>query len=633
MGIADTFAIIENVAELLRLGDAYQPPRGMTQRQTQEVRQLLEGAADKVDGVGPLFDRHLLFRLSKILPGGRYPTPRHIVSMIFRIAEVEPSHRLCDLACGSGGFLVCRGITDGNVERTVGVEISPEWVRIARTNAYLHDVQARVEAGNALYVCGPKGELDGETFDRILLNPPFGEKLDAGLAKEVVGWNVGSRSETVFAALALSRLADGGRAAVLVPSGVLSGTGAGERELRRRLVEEHDVEAVVSLPKDAFQPFSSLQTHLLLVRKRTQSQDARTWFLQVESDGYPSGRGRDLTIDPPSFGDLPLIERVLTVRDEEVEESLPEDSPRLGIRWMSLGDGNVRGAVVQAVGANVISSAERFPAVGDEAAFVLLTVESMFGQGGDLFYVKVSLDGGTAEPLEEDPQQLIQRLYKPKSTDPNPGTSLFFKRADPVRAVAFTTGGRALGVAIPSSSTGPPQHELRPSRFVGGEEETHHAGSPTQLLSDIYKNQRLLVRHVDNLLGRLELRPIAGQEGPAPLLGDAVPFGRLSPGQEAVWRRVRDRFENLGDEGQEKAALFTLEEVDGVEPATVASDITRLTVGLLERMGIVMPVTVTDPSTGNSAAFYRLVTEKDLWLLPPKEDPLGEEGVSEQGNT
>ena len=142
--IADDFAIISSIAAILLEKSGLEAPNIRAQAVLSEwaeagqVLSLLEEAANKAGGVATLLDRHVFFRLPTMLPGGRYPTPRHIVQSMLRLVEVKPHHHLGDFACGSGGFLAYRPKNAGTTAQTVGIEISPEWARLALTNVRLH---------------------------------------------------------------------------------------------------------------------------------------------------------------------------------------------------------------------------------------------------------------------------------------------------------------------------------------------------------------------------------------------------------------------------------------------------------------------------------------------------------------
>jgi hypothetical protein len=625
-GIADDLTIIEHIAAILL-------PKNLARSQSNELwlrvpperpgldskalQQLLTEAANRAGSVATLFDRHVLFRLPTMLPGGRYPTPRHIVTSMLRLADVEPTHRLCDFACGSGGFLVHRAAdNDGKTSQTTGVEISPEWARLAWANAVLHRLASpHIAIGNVLQMCGAEGALASETFDRIVMNPSFGEKIDPKLAEKALGLKIGSRSETALTALALHKLASDGRAAVLVPSGLLFSNSTGERELRRRLVDKLDLEAVLSFPREVFQPYSTLQTHLILVRNRVPEAHSWTWFFQVEHDGYPAGRGRDLTMPPTGPSDLPFVEGVCTAQHMAFNATFgASEKPLIGIKKIVAKNGTWLGVVLEAVASTTLTVVERFPATDKTAAFLL--AEGHNTTEAQPVCVRISLDSGEVRAIQ-DRDGLIKQLYKPRRQDPSPGT-VVFRGDSPGQAVAISTAGRLLGVTVAHAVLGTQSYDLRPEHYVRAPEEAVPSETPALLLAALRRNQREFLQHIDGLLGRLELAPITGQALPSPLLtkdGKAIePFGLLSEKQKAVWDHVRKKVQKIRDAKTpyDTAALFTSEEVN-IGSETEVSEVTRSTLELLERMGVIVPVTIADPHTGESTAFYRRVTERDLW--------------------
>jgi type I restriction enzyme M protein len=636
-GIADDVTIIEHIAALLLPDNTLPPPHDnlrprMPQhsgRNLNELRRILIEAANDAGGVGMLFDLHVLFRLPRMLAGGRYPTPRHIVDSMLQLIEVAPTHRLADFACGSGGFLVHQTASDDTQpNESVGVEISPEWARLAWANTILHRMtNARIELGNALQICGPGGALAEAAFDRILMNPPFGEKVDPELAVRALGQRTSSRSEAALTSLALNKLAADGRAAILVPSGLLFSNNAGERELRGRLLDEYTLEAVVSFPKDAFQPFSALHTHLLIVRRRTPVAQDQAWFIQLEYDGYPTGRGRDLTEPPSEDNDLPFVEGIFAKREANFDAVMSgEEGALLGVKKITSKKGQFLGMVIEAIAAATLASIERFPSVAEPSKTPMFVLVGITDVQGRRRYIQVLLDSGEAREID-DRTALLRQLYKWRESAPSPGTILFQGSA-PAQAVATTADGRLLGVTMPSERLRQRSYDLRPDQYVKRPETAQQLESPAILLRNIWQNQRQLSQHIDGLLGRLELPPIANAKLPSPLLTEQdkaiEPFGMLSDAQRDVRKRVLKQVERVknGKTSYVTATLFT---PANVEPsgASEASEDTRATLDLLERMGVIIPVTVADPNTGEPMAFYRRVTERDRWL---PDSPSSESG-------
>ena len=622
-GVADNLSIVEYIASLLvqdnsqsAISDNMQS-RILSLPNIEGIRRKIQEAVEKAGGAATLFDQYLLFHLPSMLPGGRYPTPRHLVESILRLAQVEPTHRLADFACGSGGFLARREKNeDTETALTTGIEISPEWARLAWTNMSLHKLTSpRIEVGNALQVCAPYEALANETFDRIVMNPPFGEKVDMMLAEQALGQKVGSRSETALTALALSKLTPGGRAAILVPSGLLFANSVGERKLRQWLVDAYCLEAVISLPKDAFQPFSSLQTHLFLLDKIPPTEQYQTWLIQTEYDGYPSGRSRDLTLPPTGPSDLPFVEGIVAVRSEDFDITVPQTKgPLVGIKKIVSQDKTFLGVVIESIGSSSLSDASLSPAIDGASSFILL--DSISSDGERHVCVQIPLDTGKAKVIQ-DREAFLRDLYKLRKNDPIPETSLSRGEAAS-QAIAISVDGRLLGVTVSSEELCQHAYDLRPDQYVQTREESRTVESPALLLGAIRHNQSQLLQRIDSLLGRLELTSIAGQQLPSARLQEdgkrVEPFGVLSQEQRAVWKQVRKKIKKLQHDGgsREIATLFTPADVEA-DGALEVSEGTRSTLDLLERMGLIVPVTVADPSSRESVAFYRLVTERDVW--------------------
>ena len=259
--MADDLAIIEHVAAVLlrirelvpsdRHGPPAQPLNGpapqeyesseLGQSARSQINRLIrEAAGNSPQEAAEVLDPGALFRLPRLASGGQYPTPRHVVQLMHRLCKVDRGHALLDLACGSGGFLAYRAGGPGPVGPTVGVEIAQRWARIAYANALLRIGPAGVTVlnKNAVSAFGPA--VQPGTFDRVLMNPPFGETVDADVLGAAAVPDVAGTSEVVLATLALEALAQNGRAGVLFPAGPLFGSGTAETALRRRLLTSTD---------------------------------------------------------------------------------------------------------------------------------------------------------------------------------------------------------------------------------------------------------------------------------------------------------------------------------------------------------------------------------------------------------
>lgn len=275
-----------------------------------------------------LFNYCVIERLESMLAGGRYPTARHLAASMARMVGLKVNETLGDLACGSGGLLVAGADQKPHV---TGVEVSPNWARLAWTNVTLHDLpEPKIFVGNAFnQFSEPKRE---PKFDVILMNPPFGETVDRALINRaggiVPGDTMSSRSETLLTGYALKLLKRGGRMGVLLPSGTLFSTGTAEQGLRESLLQDYGLSSVISLPKDILQPYSSLQTHLVIGRKPQEQEKSSgaVWFYRIQYDGFTSGRNRQ---PDPEHNELPLLELSVLAQSPKPGVNVQQERARI----------------------------------------------------------------------------------------------------------------------------------------------------------------------------------------------------------------------------------------------------------------------------------------------------------------
>ncbi|MBD3881710.1 N-6 DNA methylase [Phormidium tenue FACHB-886] len=684
-GIADDLTIIEYIARLFlneselegELPDRLLP-RSLTVRADSvditkfarlrdDLRSAAEqlGGDDRVQQFATLFDQHVLFRLSEMLAGGRYPTPRHIARFMHTLAEVNPGDSLADFACGSGGLLVTREVTEGNQEpRTFGVEISPEWARIARANLLLHRIPLRedsIQDGNSLSIVDESDSLLSQerlfpfrvekfsgvkAFSRVLMNPPFGEKMDAALTGDKLGRKI-SRSETALITLALRNLDQDGIAGVLAPSGLLFSNNSADKALRTDLVDGNTLDAVVALPKDAFQPYSPLQTNLLLFTKRLSPEDHLTWFFQLEQDGYPSGRGRNLTqYPPPQTSDLPFVEQLWAKRHPAPNAQFPKgDAPEVKVHWISRETGcpgvvcwGINHALksVEFIDPSATGSTKQEPEVEEVEQGPHLLLELLTPPTEFKITVKVPIPktvwistraviSSAENPSEE--QELEVEETEEISKQVEPSSIKLLTSPAWAAAIAFFRDGkgaigespRLLGVGVRAIDIQQQAYDLRPERYVITPVESQLIDSPTTLLRNIYDNQRKLAQRIDSLFGRLELPSLAQEERTPPKLiqEELNVVSKLNDDQQQVWRKICEKTALVGDaepDNYETALHFTLEQLN-LDYSEGTLESTRLTLALLECMGLIVPVTVVDPKSKSTMFAYRRVTERDIWLF------------------
>ena len=606
-GITDDLRIIERTAALLLEQEGVQPGSGSDsdsdsplpalsvpkEFNLDDVRRQLTDASQQAGGAGVLFDRSILFRLDTMLAGGRYPTPRHIVRLMTALAKTAGC-TVADVACGSGGLLI-----HSQGSSLVGVDISPEWARIARANLRLHKKQGDIREGNALRVI-----KSDERFERIVMNPPFGEKIES---------EFGTRSETALINLALNHLETGGRAALLAPSGVLFSSA--EDTLRRRLVDEVTLEAIITLPKDAFQPYSTIIPHLLLIENKPLVEKGCTWFLRPVYDGYTSGRGRDLTADPKTPNDLTLVEQAVTAfrQPPAFQSGIP-----LAVQPLSE-NGALLGYVIRPAAGVSLLSVRHLPAQGKEPSLFLLEVQSQEestaqSQEKPTFWTCALQVSPVLEKVQ-DAETLIRERLGLKKSDSIPPPDVFQVqtiRWGSTEKQQQTVGGliiktfageqpQLMGVAIPQAVLKSRGYTLQPDDYLRPPEIRAELRCPHDTLLGIYQRQQALAQRMNRLAGWLF--PQRSQEHSGEVEDVQTPFGALSDVQRDIWQAIE------GFKEGKSARPFTAAEIN----VECTESEKRLALELFEAMGLIVPITLKNPESRQLLNFYRLAESNDRW--------------------
>ncbi len=313
---------------------------------SQIVSQVNDLHLERVDAdtKGDLFE-HMLRQIRQAGELGQFRTPRHVIRAIVQLVDPRLGETVYDPAAGTAGFLVGAydhirlansspdGIetveTDGQTIRRglgdllgrdaagrlhevtfFGNDVDPQMVRLATMNLTLRGLdKVRILRRDALTRSlghTEKAELGlpMHGFDVVLANPPFSGRLDKDRIVEEVRVGRTAQTELLFVQYMLNHLKEGGRCGVVVPEGVLFGSSGAHRELRRKLVENNTVEAVLSLPGGVFNPYSGVKTSVLIFRKGGSTQ--HVMFLHADHDGFKLDANHDT---PVEADDLPgLIE-------------------------------------------------------------------------------------------------------------------------------------------------------------------------------------------------------------------------------------------------------------------------------------------------------------------------------------
>jgi type I restriction enzyme M protein len=232
-----------------------------------------------------------------------------------------PTDVICDPACGTAGFLVAAGeyvralrpnpLSDKKLGRHFhhgmfhGFDFDNTMLRIGSMNMLLHGVDnpdIRYRDSLAQDHAG-----DEEAYTLVLANPPFAGSLDyEGTAKDLLAIVKTKKTELLFLALFLRLLKPGGRAAVIVPDGVLFGSSKAHRSLRQMLVEDQKLEAVISLPGGVFRPYAGVSCGILIFTKTNSGGTDHVWFYDMQADGWSLDDKRNPLLAEEKLGALAM---------------------------------------------------------------------------------------------------------------------------------------------------------------------------------------------------------------------------------------------------------------------------------------------------------------------------------------
>jgi len=304
---------------------------------------LLQKAVDGLDRV-PMVDRdtkgdvyeYMLGKIATAGQNGQFRTPRHIISLMVEMMAPQPLDVICDPAAGTCGFLVAAGeyVREHHPETLRVTKLSKHFheemfngfdfdntmLRIGSMNMLLHGVEhPDVRYKDSL---AEEHGAEEEAYSLILANPPFAGSLDyENVAKDLLQVVKTKKTELLFLALFIRLLKPGGRAAVIVPDGVLFGSTKAHRELRRIIVENQKLDGIVSLPSGVFKPYAGVSTAVLLFTKTTSGGTDHVWFYDLKADGRSLDDKRTALLPAAQLGATPATP--LTV-EEHLKNNLPD---------------------------------------------------------------------------------------------------------------------------------------------------------------------------------------------------------------------------------------------------------------------------------------------------------------------
>ncbi|WP_111557460.1 type I restriction-modification system subunit M [Paracoccus sediminilitoris] len=299
------------------------------------VEMLDQVPMDDRDTKGDVYE-YMLGQIASAGTNGQFRTPRHIINLMVNLMKPTPQDVICDPAAGTCGFLVGAGeyIRDHHPQALRnadarkhfhndmfhGFDFDSTMLRIGAMNMTLHGVEnADISYRDSL---AEEHDADAGTYSLILANPPFAGALDYDTtAKDLLKIVKTKKTELLFLALFLRLLRTGGRAAVVVPDGVLFGSSKAHKDLRRTLIEDHKLEAIVKLPSGVFRPYAGVSCAIVMFTKTGVGGTEDVWFYDMTADGFSLDDKRTPLLDAAKLGPVP--EEAL-MAEEHAKNNLPD---------------------------------------------------------------------------------------------------------------------------------------------------------------------------------------------------------------------------------------------------------------------------------------------------------------------
>ncbi|SFA52420.1 type I restriction enzyme M protein [Anoxybacillus pushchinoensis] len=305
--------------------------------------QMLTKIVDGIDNI-PMKDRdtkgdlyeYLLSKIATAGTNGQFRTPRHIIDMMVELVKPTPEDIIVDPAAGSAGFLVAAGEylrkhrsdlflvqslkEHFNNHMFYGFDMDRTMLRIGAMNMMLHGIEnPNIEYRDSL----SEQNKDKDKYTLVLANPPFKGSLDyEAVAGDLLKVVKTKKTELLFLALFLRILKTGGRCACIVPDGVLFGSSKAHKDIRKEIVENHKLEAIISMPSGVFKPYAGVSTAIMIFTKTGVGGTDQVWFYDMKADGYSLDDKRT----PIEDNDIPDIIARFHNREAEKDRKRTEQS-------------------------------------------------------------------------------------------------------------------------------------------------------------------------------------------------------------------------------------------------------------------------------------------------------------------
>lgn len=298
------------------------------------LEELYEHDIADLDMQGDLYE-YMLGKLSTAGRNGQFRTPKHIRDMMVALLRPTPDDVICDPACGTAGFLISAaeyirahyesGMTTEQWEHFAGpaftgYDTDPTMLRISAMNLMLHSIHHP----DVRYRDSVSKENDvNAAFTMCLANPPFKGSIDAeSISDSLKAVTSTKKTELLFLALFLRLLKKGGQCACIVPDGVLFGSSKAHQSIRRELVEQHQLRAVISMPSGVFKPYAGVSTAVLVFTKTAAGGTGNVWFYDMQADGFSLDDKRT----PVAQNDIPDIIARFAAPEKEKDRARTEQS-------------------------------------------------------------------------------------------------------------------------------------------------------------------------------------------------------------------------------------------------------------------------------------------------------------------
>ena len=295
---------------------------------------LYEHDISDLDMQGDLYE-YMLGKLATAGQNGQFRTPKHIREMMVELLQPTPEDTICDPACGTAGFLVSASeYIRKHYEDTMTQEQWEHFSGAAFTGFDTDRTMLRISAMNLMLHSISHPEIDykdsvskqneiRDKFTLCLANPPFKGTVDAeSINDNLKAVTNTKKTELLFLALFLRMLKKGGRCACIVPDGVLFGSSKAHKAIRKELVENHHLRAVISMPSGVFKPYAGVSTAVLVFTKTGAGGTDRVWFYDMQADGFSLDDKRS----PVEENDIPDIIRRFHNPEQEAERKRTEKS-------------------------------------------------------------------------------------------------------------------------------------------------------------------------------------------------------------------------------------------------------------------------------------------------------------------